>query len=291
MASGGPLLPKRRMAISRVVGRSPMANTSSPSSALMNVLFPVLYSPAMTSRKSSSISSTSFARRSTSSRDPSTCWSASRACSTRRRSSATSSACWRERTCSMLEITGVGSRLQLGDALKSKSGPGYDCGMDRRRLWHRVRRVWIILGLSATAVFVIWSLIAYRASAEAHAATRADSVVDVRHDAGIWSFVPRSAASTRRTGLVFFPGALVDPVAYAPIARATAAEGFPSFIVELPRRGAFGGADSPEMWSRLRRLLHQPGMPPRWVAAGHSRGGVVASRLASDPPDGFAGLV
>ncbi|MDF2771913.1 MAG: alpha/beta hydrolase [Geminicoccaceae bacterium] len=176
-------------------------------------------------------------------------------------------------------------------ALKSKPGPGYDCGMDRRRLWHRIRRVWITLGLSATAVFVIWSLIAYRASAEAHAATRADSVVDVRHDDGIWYFAPRSAASTRRAGLVFFPGALVDPVAYAPIARAAAAEGFPSFIVELPRRGAFGGADSPAMWSRLRRLLHQPGMPPRWVAAGHSRGGVVASQLASDPPDGFAGLV
>src|SRR5678816_1325164 len=88
------------MAISRVVGRSPMANTSSPSRALMNVLLPLLYSPTITSRKSSSISSTSFARRSTSVRAPSTWRSASRARSTSRRSSATSSACWRERTCS-----------------------------------------------------------------------------------------------------------------------------------------------------------------------------------------------
>lgn len=163
--------------------------------------------------------------------------------------------------------------------------------MDRRRLWQRIRRVWITLGLSATAVFVLWSVVAYRASDEARVATRPDSLVDVRHDGGIWYFTPKAAPGPRSVGLVFFPGALVDPVAYAPIARAAAAEGFPSFIVELPRRGAFGGAESPELWRRFRGLLKQPGMPPRWMVAGHSRGGVVASQVASAPPDGFAGLV
>ena len=163
--------------------------------------------------------------------------------------------------------------------------------MNRRRLWMRVRRVWVTLGLSATAIFVIWSLIAYRASAEARVAARPDSLVDVRHDGGIWYFTPRRSSSTPRAGLVFFPGALVDPVAYAPIAHAVAAQGFPSFIVELPRRGAFGGAESSELWTRFRALLQQPDMPARWVLAGHSRGGVVASQVASAPPDGFSGLV
>ena len=54
--------------MARVVGRSPIANTSSPSSALMNVLLPALYSPATTSRNSSSISLTSARSRSTSAR-------------------------------------------------------------------------------------------------------------------------------------------------------------------------------------------------------------------------------
>lgn len=155
----------------------------------------------------------------------------------------------------------------------------------------RIRRVWITLGLSVTVIFVIWSLVAYRASDSARAALRPDADVDVKHERGIWYFTPRQSPATRRVGLVFFPGALVDPVAYAPLARAAAVEGFPSFIVELPRRGAFGGAESPEVWARLRTVLQQPSTPTRWVVAGHSRGAVVASQLASAPPAGFAGLV
>jgi pimeloyl-ACP methyl ester carboxylesterase len=163
--------------------------------------------------------------------------------------------------------------------------------MNGRRLWLRIRQVWITLGLSATAIFVGWSAIAYRASAEARAATAPDTWVAVRHDGGIWQFTPRSPAPASPPGLVFFPGALVDPVAYAPLARAVAAAGFPAYIVELPRRGAFGGADGAELGARLRRLLRQPSTPRRWLAAGHSRGGVVASRLAAEGLAGFAGLI
>jgi pimeloyl-ACP methyl ester carboxylesterase len=163
--------------------------------------------------------------------------------------------------------------------------------MDLRRLWPRVRKVWITLGLSLTVIFVGWSLVAYRASAPARAAIAPDALVDVRYDDGIWSFIPRRHSSEPPAALVFFPGALVDPVAYAPLARAVAAEGFAAYVVELPRRGAFGGAEDPELWARLRRLLGQPGTPARWLAAGHSRGGVVASQVAAQRPDGFAGLV
>ena len=163
--------------------------------------------------------------------------------------------------------------------------------MDWRRLGRRVRRVWIALALSATVIFVGWSVVAYRASAAAHAATAADSAVAVRHEEGVWHFAPRHAASAGQVGLMFFPGALVEPAAYAPLAHATAAAGFPTYIVELPRRGAFGGAEDPALWARVQRLLGQPGMPPRWLAAGHSRGGVVASQVAARGLDGLVGLV
>ncbi len=102
--------------------------------------------------------------------------------------------------------------------------------MDRRRLWARVRKVWITLGLSATGIFVVWSLIAYRASAEARAAAVSDSTVTARRDNGILSFAPNGASPSDNRALVFFPGALVDPVAYAPIARAAALAGFPAFF-------------------------------------------------------------
>jgi pimeloyl-ACP methyl ester carboxylesterase len=161
---------------------------------------------------------------------------------------------------------------------------------DRRRLWPRIRRIWITVGITATVIFVLWSLIAYRASARARAALMPDATVSVTYQDGIRSFIParRGAAPT---ALVFFPGALVDPVAYAPITRAAAAAGYPAYIVELPRRGAFGGAEDPELWERLDRLLAQSTTPSRWMAAGHSRGGVVASQVASQGRTGFSGLI
>ena len=162
--------------------------------------------------------------------------------------------------------------------------------MDRRRLWGHIRRVWITLGLSATVIFVVWSLIAYRASAEAREATRSDGAVTVRRESGIWRFTPAAGARSGPS-FVFFPGALVDPVAYAPLARATAAAGFATLIVELPRRGAFGGAESEALWSRVRALRAEMGGTTEWVVGGHSRGAVVASRLAAEHADWLAGLV
>jgi hypothetical protein len=162
--------------------------------------------------------------------------------------------------------------------------------IDRRQLWRRVRRVWITLGLAFTVVFVGWSLIAYRASAAARAAIEPDAAVGVEYDDGIWSFVPRQATAAVVPALVFFPGALVDPIAYAPLVRAAAAAGYPAYIVELPRRGAFGGAESPEIEVRLERLLAARATQHTWVIAGHSRGAVVASTIASERRPGFAGL-
>ena len=163
--------------------------------------------------------------------------------------------------------------------------------MGLRRIWPHVRRVWITLGLSATVIFVGWSLIAYRASPAARAARVSDAAVTVAFGDGVWQFTPQRSAPGQSVALVFFPGALVDPVAYAPLARAAAMAGFPVFIVELPRRGAFGGAEDPEVWARLRRVRQEADAAARWVVAGHSRGGVVASQVAAARPAGLAGLI
>jgi pimeloyl-ACP methyl ester carboxylesterase len=163
--------------------------------------------------------------------------------------------------------------------------------MDRSRLWRRIRRVWITLGLTATVVFALWSLIAYRASAAARTALEPDTAVAVSYADGVRSFIPRRPASAGTPALVFFPGALVDPVAYAPLVRAAAAAGFPAYIVELPRRGALGGAEDPALEQRLDRLLAASTTPRRWVIAGHSRGAVVASQIAAERRTGFTGLV
>ncbi|MEO8201341.1 MAG: alpha/beta fold hydrolase [Gemmatimonadota bacterium] len=136
---------------------------------------------------------------------------------------------------------------------------------------------------------MIWSLLAYRASSEAREAVLSNSLVSVSHQDGVWTFTPVQV-HVKTTGFMFLPGALVDPRAYAPLARSMAEKGYRVALIELPRRGAFGGADSPEMNRRISTVFNSVGLPRRWVVGGHSRGAVVASRVASQNQD-VAGLV
>jgi pimeloyl-ACP methyl ester carboxylesterase len=152
------------------------------------------------------------------------------------------------------------------------------------RIWPVVRRIWIVSGLTATVIFVTWSLLAYRATGEGRRALESDARVTVTHGNGYWSFRPAVVAST---GLIFFPGALVDPIAYAPLVHAVAVSGFPAILIEVPWRGALGGADAPAVLDRAMAASASSGAR-RWVVAGHSRGGVIAARVARD---GFPGLV
>jgi pimeloyl-ACP methyl ester carboxylesterase len=150
--------------------------------------------------------------------------------------------------------------------------------------------VWVALGLTATAVFASWSSIAYRASSTARSALVSDGNVEVVRSRKLIEFRARDRAETAPVILLFLPGALVDPVAYAPLARATAEAGFGAFIVPLPRRGAFGGADATELYVRVDSLLDS-GETDRWVIAGHSRGAVVASGIAAQRSSSLAGLI
>lgn len=147
-----------------------------------------------------------------------------------------------------------------------------------------------MLGSAAFVIFTAWSVIAYRASSIAQAALQSDARVQVTRAADSWTFTPRGDRA-QTTGLLFFPGSLVSPIAYAPLARAAAIAGFSATILELPRRGAFGGANDPQLFARASALIAARGGPDLWIVAGHSRGAVVATQLAADRPKGLAGLI
>jgi hypothetical protein len=152
-----------------------------------------------------------------------------------------------------------------------------------RLRWAAIRRIWITTGLVGSAIFMLWSLLAFRAQEPARAAMVSDTRVTVTRGDGYWTFAPPSPAAA---GLIFFPGALVDPIAYAPLAHAVADAGYTALLIQVPNRGAFGGADSPEVFSRARTAAARTGLQ-RWVAAGHSRGGVITANLVRV---GFPGL-
>jgi predicted esterase len=136
--------------------------------------------------------------------------------------------------------------------------------------------------------FLVYMYIASRASSEARLALRSDETVRVTVRAQDVLFEPL-AVRRAGAGLLFFPGTPVDPIAYAPLARAIAARGHATAIVFLPRRG-LASAESRRLATRAGEAMRALGAE-RWVIAGHSRGGEFGSRLVLDDPDRYAALV
>ncbi len=91
-----------------------------------------------------------------------------------------------------------------------------------------VRKIWATVGSVLLVVFFLWMAIAYRPSAEAWAALDSDARVVVTAEDDHWSFLPAAENNRQHAGLVFFPGALVDARAYAPLMREVAEAGISS---------------------------------------------------------------
>jgi hypothetical protein len=151
--------------------------------------------------------------------------------------------------------------------------------------------VWATVGVSATLILVIWSALAYRAGASAHRMLVSSDQVKVSEKGDRWLFLPTGGTAISEAGLLFFPGAMVDPVAYAPLARAAAEAGHVSLLVRVPRRGILGGAEEPGLIPRARGIMKEHPTVKRWLVAGHSRGGEIAARFARDQPDALAALL
>lgn len=96
-----------------------------------------------------------------------------------------------------------------------------------------------------------------------------------------YSFVPDDPAST---GFVFYPGARVDPTAYAPTARGIAEDGFLTVIVPMPFGiAALGSERADEVMEAY------PGID-KWVIGGHSIGGAMAVQYTDDHTDIVDGI-
>lgn len=91
---------------------------------------------------------------------------------------------------------------------------------------------------------------------------------------------------TRATGLAFYPGALVDPRAYARVLRPIAEAGFPVVIFKPPYNLAILRSDAAD------DVVGDPDdAVTTWVVGGHSLGGAMAARYAERARDELAGLL
>jgi len=126
--------------------------------------------------------------------------------------------------------------------------------------------------------------------------TSADRVT-VTNSADLISLVP--VANPQPTGLIFYPGAPLeprayaplDPRAYAPLARQLAEQQFAVYIIKLPLRSAAFGQQEANVFDRTRQLMANTPTITQWVLGGHSRGGGMAARFAQLYADELSGLL
>ena len=122
----------------------------------------------------------------------------------------------------------------------------------------------------------------YKADQVAEAAVTSSEEVEVRSiEGGDLALVPHDPVA----GLVLYPGAKVQPEAYAPLLRACADEGVLCVLVRPPLYFALFDVSAAE------GAMAQFPEVRTWTLAGHSLGGVAAAQYASEHADDIDALV
>ncbi|AIQ57243.1 alpha/beta hydrolase [Paenibacillus borealis] len=150
----------------------------------------------------------------------------------------------------------------------------------RRRNTKRYVLIGIVLILLVAGLFIWKYLTPYKPAERAESALVSAGGVTVEQNDNWISFEPSVVLGT---GVIFYPGALVEAEAYAPLARKIAAAGHPFYIARMPLNLAVIKGDAAEEIIRVHPKQS-------FVLGGHSLGGVMASRFAADHADQLEGV-
>ena len=129
----------------------------------------------------------------------------------------------------------------------------------------------IILGGS-----LVWSSKSYKPNELAIQALNSDKKIEVKNDKFI-SFTPQNQKVEK--GFIFYPGAGVEPEAYAPICREIALKGYEVVIAKMPLNLAILSPNKAD------KIISSYNNIKTWAIGGHSLGGVMASKYASNHDD------
>ena len=91
-------------------------------------------------------------------------------------------------------------------------------------------------------------------------------------------------AQDAEIGLIFYPGGLVEPAAYAPVIKQLAENGVFAVITPMPFNLAIFNPDA------ANAVMEQYPQISSWILAGHSLGGAVAAIFADNNPEKIAAL-
>lgn len=151
----------------------------------------------------------------------------------------------------------------------------------KKSLMYKIFTGIAILLIIAAAGFFIYVNSYYKADSAALDSLKSDDQVTVEQNKDI---VFEPVSNDKKIGFIFYPGAKVEPSAYAPIAKEIAANGYTVIIAKMNFNLAIlspNRADS--IISKYKNI-------DTWVIGGHSLGGVMASNYAFEN-DKIKGLV
>ena len=150
----------------------------------------------------------------------------------------------------------------------------------KRRIAFRVLIPLLAVALLCAAVFGFLLTGRYEADTAAVAKFSVAGVSESSSEGNLYF-----GAGTEKCGLIFYPGAKVDPVSYAPLMRAIASEGVFCAVCTMPFDLALFGAHRADAVRKAYPAVET------WFLAGHSLGGVMAARHLAARPDDFRGLI
>ncbi len=133
-----------------------------------------------------------------------------------------------------------------------------------------------LLLLAVLAGFYVWTQQTYEPSAKL-----VELVDEVKADDGWVVYEPEG---TSKAGIVLYPGAKVEPEAYAYLAQQWSEAGYIVGIPHMPLNLAFTGVGKAE------EMMKRYPSVEKWYVGGHSLGGVAAASFAHDNLDEVDGL-
>ena len=155
-----------------------------------------------------------------------------------------------------------------------------DKHMSRRKKWLAAGGIILLILAILAGVFFWYVSDYYRAEDVALEVLAQDSGITVRDNLTILS-----PTSPTDTAIIFYPGAKVEAEAYLPLLDQIRQTGVACVLVHMPFHMAIFDADAAE------KVMEQFPEIQHWYMAGHSMGGAMASKFASDHPGQVEGLI
>jgi predicted esterase len=137
--------------------------------------------------------------------------------------------------------------------------------------WKIIKVVWIMSGLS----FLLWMTLSMEARGFEEKIFENNSSVHVERTDDVTSFTP---TVPYKNVVFFYPGALVDPTAYAPLCRRIAEDGHQAIIIHMPLRMAMKG------YLKIKELNLLADPTKNYILAGHSQGAKMAAQFVYENP-------